>query len=253
MLTPLLVIQIFSLFVTPVAVGVWFNRRLGLGWSLLFGGTLAFVAAWVIANFVALPGELGLALLSIAQIGALYLVYRFQLRVSSEREALMVGVGLAGIELLLFGILATLSLAQMLPLRDATDETIIELAARIDDVSEEEVSLTRVYELQEDIDDYWSTSWYVPLLQLTQSLAILPIQMALAVIVIGALADNSLRPLLYASVLHFLSRLLPIYGGIFGGVVVWFGLSLICGGIALAFLKKLQIDVQGQTADLVAS
>lgn len=248
MLTALLGIQLVLLFVTPVAVGFWLKRRLGLPWSLFFGGALAFVISWVITNFIPLLGELGLLLSSITQMGALYLIYRLQLKADTEREALMVGAGLAGPELLLISILAILSLMQMLPLRDATDETIIELAARIDDISEEDVEPARINELREDIDDFWNTPWYVPLLQLVQSLALLPVQIALAVIVIGALIHDNLRPLLNAIILHFLSRLLPAYGGLIGGLFIWFGLSLLCTGVALWFLKRLWSEIEGQTA-----
>jgi uncharacterized membrane protein YhfC len=242
-------IQFLLLIAAPIILGFWFNRRLGLPWGLFFGGALAFIVSWVITNFLPLPGQLHLLISSITQMGALYVVYRFQLKtVQTEREALMVGLGQGGIELILVGVFVALTFVQMLPLRNATEETLISLAARLDDVSEEEVQAARIDELREFIDDYWNAPWYGPLLQSFQPLATLVIQTALAVIVLGALIHNNLRPLVGAMALHFLSRILPILGGVLGGIIVWSVLFLLCGGIALWFLRRLWPVIQEQTA-----
>ncbi len=241
-------IQFLLMLGAPVAVGFWLKRRLGLPWSLFLGGALAFVLAWVVTNFLPLPGELGLLLTSITQMGALYLIYRFQLKtVHTEREAFMVGAGQAGVELILLAIIfVALPLMQMSPLRDATDEEIISLAARTDGVTEEEVEPERIDELREIIDDYWNTPWYGPLVQSVQSLSFLPIQIALAVIVLGAWMQNHWRSLIGAMALHFLSRIVPIYGGLFGGPIVWLALSLLFCGIACWFLGRLWPVIKDQ-------
>jgi uncharacterized membrane protein YhfC len=248
-LTTMLITQLVVLFVAPIALGFWLNRRLGLSWMLFLGGALAFVISWIITSFLPLPAELGLLIAAVAQMGSLYLIYRFMLNtVNTEREALMVGAGQGGIELIiLVAFLMLPTFTQMQSLRDASDATLIDLIARTDDVSEEEVQPSRIDELRENIDDYWSTPWYAPPVQTVTSLTILPIQMTLAIIVLSALIQDNLRHLVGAMALYFLARTLPIFASLLGGVVAWLLLSLIFAGIAIWFLKRLWPVIQEQT------
>jgi uncharacterized membrane protein YhfC len=300
--------QFLILLGAPVALGFWLNRRLGLSWFLFFGGALAYVSAWVIASFLSMPGVVGAAFLSIIQMGALYLIYRFQLRtVRTEREALMTGLGQGGLEMMLLGIFAALSILQMSQLRNATDETLNSLAATAYDVAEEEIAPEKAGELRASIEDFWSAAWYGPIIHPTQlfiqvlplrnltveeltslsakiedvpeedidpenirtlrayiedfwntpwygalvqplqSLSFLPIQTALAVIVLGALTHGRWLALIGAMALHFLSQVLPRYGLLFGGPIVWLGISILFGGLALWFLRRLWPAIQAQT------
>lgn len=251
MLKAALVIQFIILLAVPVAVGFWLRRQWRLSWILFFGGALAFVSAWIITSFFPLGGVFSLLLSSIIEMGALYVIYRYQLKtVKTEREAIMVGAGLAGMELIIVGIFTALSFTQMLSLRDAPDQDLIEIAARTDGVSEAEVEPARVDELRESIDDYWTQSWFVPLLQTSQPLTFLPIQAVLAVVVLGALLQNDFRPVVGAMALHFLSRVLPIFGGWAAGLLIWLSLSLVFGGFAIWYLKRLWPAIQQETADV---
>jgi len=287
-------------------VGFWLNRRLGLTWFLFMAGALAFVVSWMITVFV--PSQLNLLISSVAQMGALYLIYRFWLNtVSTEREALMVGAGQGGLELILLGVFAAMSLLQVSQLRNATDDTLASLVAEVDDIAEEAVQPARIAEMRESIDDFWNSPWYGPVIQPVQtfvrvlplryatddrlidllveindlpeeeveperiadlrqfidsfwnspwyapavhpiqSLAALPIQIALSVIVLGALTHKRWQPLIGAMAVHLLSRLLPLYGQLFGGVIAWLGVTILFGGIAIWFLKRLWPAVQQQT------
>ncbi len=250
MLTAMLYLQITLMIVAPILVGFWLKRRLRLSWMLFLGGALAFVAAWVVTNFVPLPGIASVLLASVAQMGILYLVYRYQLKaVETEREALMVGTGQGGAELIVLGIIfVALPLTQMMSLHDATDAELVSLAARTDDVAEEDVEPSRVDEIRELIDDFWSTQWYVPLVQVAQSVALIPIQMALAIIVLGSWMHQRWQPLAGAVALHFLSRILPLFGGAYGGLFVWLVLTLLFSGFAVWFLVKLWPTIRNQTS-----
>jgi uncharacterized membrane protein YhfC len=249
MLTVAFVIQFILLIGAPILVGFWLKHRLNLSWFLFFGGALAFVAGWIITNFIPLPGEIGLLVTSIVQIGALYLVYRLQLKdVETTKEALMVGLGQGGVELILIGLFSIITFIQMVPLREATDEQIISIAAASDNIPEEEVEPSRIDELRELIDEYWSAPAYAPLLQVVQPLSILPIQMALSIVVLGALVNETLRPLLGAMALHFLSRILPIYANFFGGLFAWALLSLGLAALAVWFLIRLWPVVEAQSS-----
>jgi uncharacterized membrane protein YhfC len=211
------------------------------------GGALAFVVSWVIVSLIPVGGALNLVVASIVQMGALYLIYRFQLKtVRTEREAIMVGVGLGGVELILLGVIALFTLVQMLPLDGASDEILIDLAARIERIEADEVTPSQIDDLRELSDEYWSRPWYEPLVQLVQPLTVLVIQAALSVIVLGAVKQNDLRPLFGAMALHYLSRVLPAYGAAMGGVGVWLVLSLAFGVLAAWFLARLWPTIQDQ-------
>jgi len=248
-LETMLIAELVLLFVAPIALGFWLNRRLGLAWMLFLGGALAFVISWIVTAFLPLPAELGLLITSVAQMGTLYLIYRYMLNaVSTEREALMVGVGQGGIELIiLVAFLLLPTFTQMQNLRDANDETLIDLIARNDDIPAEEVEPSRIDELRENIDDYWSTPWYVPPVQTLATLSTLPIQMALAIVVLSAVTQNNLRPLGGAMALYFLAKSLPVFASLVGGTVAWLLLSLIFAGIAIWFLRRLWPVIQEQT------
>ncbi len=249
MLTFFLVVQILLTVLGPIGVAVWMNRGLKLPWGLFFGGALAYVAAWVVSNFIPLPGETGVLFAAVAQMGMLYLIYRFQLQdARTEREALMVGAGQGGTELVLIGLLfLSLPLLQMSGLRDATDARLTSLIAQTDGVSEDQVAPERLEEVRDLIADYWGRPWYVPLVQAVQSLALIPIQIALAVIVLSACVHGRWRLLVGAMALHFLSRLLPMYAGWYGGIFFWLALTLLFSGVALWFLTRLWPTVRAQT------
>lgn len=250
MLTFALITQFIVLFAVPVGIGLWFNRRWGLSWRLFFGGALAFVAAWVVTSFLQLGGVLGLMASSTTEIGALYLVYRYQLKtVKTEKEALMVGAGLGGIELILMSVLAVLALLQMTPLRDATDDAIIELAAQLKNIPTEEVELGDIDEVRDLVDSYWNRPAYEPLLMVIQPLSFLPIQMVLAIITLGALIHQNLRPLLGAMSIHFLTRVIPAYGAYYGGIILGITLALLFGAAAVWFLYRLWPTISQQNAN----
>ena len=65
--------QFLLLLIVPVGVGFWFAQRLKLPWRLFFGGALAFIASWIITNFIPLPWQLSYLASAILQTIALYL------------------------------------------------------------------------------------------------------------------------------------------------------------------------------------
>jgi uncharacterized membrane protein YhfC len=246
-LTFSLIIQIAVLIATPVVVGFWLNRRWKVFWILFLAGALAFVVSWVVASFFPLGNVISLALSSVTQMGVLYLIYRFQLKtVRTEREAIMVGIGLGGIELILLGVVAFFTLLQMSPLRNTTDETLIRLAARIEGISDDEVEPSQIDDLRDLSDRYWNRPWYEPLIQLLQPFTLLPIQASLAAIVLGAVTRNDSRPLFGAMALYYLSRVIPAYAAFAAGIAAWLALSLLFGGMAIWFLNRLRPVIEHQ-------
>jgi uncharacterized membrane protein YhfC len=247
-LTAALIAQIILLLAGPIGVTLWLRQKLKVSWMLFLGGALAFSASWIITAFLPLPAELGLLVSSIVQMSALYLVYRFMLStVQTEREGLMVGLGHGGIELLVLVVFVVIpTFAQMSQLRTADDQTLTRLAAQSQGVAEEEIQPSDIDELRESIDDYWSRAWYEPVIQTIPPLTGLPIQMALAVIVLSAITGGTFQPLIGAIALHFLSKSLPLFAGLAGGVLAWIALSLVFAGVAIWYLRRLWPTVQAQ-------
>jgi uncharacterized membrane protein YhfC len=247
-LSNVLIIQMVLLVAVPVALGLWFRRSLQVTWMLFLGGGLAYAVAWILTNFLPLPSELGLLVSSAMQIGALYLVYRRMLdTVNTEREALMVGVGQAGIELIILVVFLLLpTFVQMRNLRSANDATLITTAARSQGIAEDQVQPSDIDNLRDTIDEYWSTPWYIPLVQMVPLFVALPVQAALAVIVMYSIVRGSLQLLAGAIALHYLAKSLPIYASVVAGAAAWVALSVVIGAVAIWFLKRLWPTVQNQ-------
>ena len=196
MLTSSAIFQCILFLPAPIAIGFLVKQRLGLSWILFFGGALAFVSSYIVTSLLLLPGVFGLLLSSITQMGFLYLIYRFQLKaVDTAREAIMVGIGLGGIEVMLIGIFVALSILQVSQLRNATDEDLIKLAAAAKDVSEEKIEPSRIAELRESIEGFWHTPWYGPRIQPIQSFIwALPLRNTTDDVLIGWIADANDLP-----------------------------------------------------------
>jgi hypothetical protein len=135
---------------------------------------------------------------------------------------------------------------QALPLRNTDDEKLRQVIAEANDLAEDEVQPERITDLRHLIDSFWNTPEYAPLIQPFQALFTLPIQIALAVIVLGAVIHNRWRTLVTAMALHLLSRVLPLYGQLLGGVLAWLGLSILFGIVAIWFLNGRWSTIQAQ-------
>lgn len=308
MFTSSAIVQCILLLPIPIVLGFLVKQRLGLSWILFFGGALAFVSSYIFTSLIMLPGVLGLLFSSITQMGFLYLIYRFQLKtVDTAREALMVGLGLGGIEVILVVVFIALSVLQANQLLNATDEALIDLVATTEDISEEEVAPVKIDRLRESIDGFWHTPWYGPRIQPIQSviwalplrtasddilldwiaetsdlpeediqpervseirdyiesfwttpeyapiiqpilsLIYIPIPVALAIIVSGAVIQNRWWPLMGATALHFLSQILPLLARLVGGVFLELSISLVFCGVATWFLRNLVPTIREQT------
>jgi hypothetical protein len=136
---------------------------------------------------------------------------------------------------------------QMSRLREASDETLTELAAQSQGISEDEIQPSDIDELRDSIDEYWSAPWYEPVVQAAASLSSLPVQMALSVIVLGALTRGTLFPLVGAMALHFLAETIPIFAGLAAGIWVWLAVSLLTAGIAVWFIHRVWPTAVAQT------
>jgi hypothetical protein len=134
-----------------------------------------------------------------------------------------------------------------LPLRSASDAVLLDWIADTSDLPEEDIQLERVTEIRDYIEGFWATPQYAPIIQPILSLMYLPIPIALAIIVLGAVVQHRWWPLMGATALHFLSQILPLLSRLFGGVFLELSISLIFCGVATWFLHRLVPTIREQT------
>ncbi len=188
----------FLMIGMPLILGVYLARKLDLPWRLFGIGAVTFIVsqvfhipfnAWVLNPLL---GKLGL---SITQVGiqliivailyglsagifeevARYIVYRFWLKRRSDRtwrSALMFGAGHGGIEAIIFGVLAGISLIRLLALRDADLSAIFP-------ANQLEIA-------KEQIEFYWSLPWYGALLGAIERLSAICFHLSATVLVLQA-------------------------------------------------------------------
>ncbi|HHH40713.1 MAG TPA: YhfC family intramembrane metalloprotease [Chloroflexi bacterium] len=189
MLTFTLVLEIVVLLALPVAVGFWMRRRLGTAWGLFFSGALAYVAAQMVSAVLGSPllgglpagpagGLIAALIAALAQEMARYGLYRFFLRdVRAGREALMVGAGHGGAEMVIIGLLLLLTLFQFLSFRNA-DLTMLDLSPEEQD------------QIRQIVADFWTTPWFVPLLRLLHQLLIAPFHLVASLFVMWSVTQR---------------------------------------------------------------
>ena len=161
----------------PLTLGVYLTRKFSVPWRLFGIGAVTFVASQIFHipfNIFVLNPVLEKQGLSITQVVgvqlliiailygvsagffeevARYIVYRFWLKKENERtwrSALIFGAGHGGIEAVITGVLAVVTLIRLLALRDMDLTTLVP-------AEQLEVAKTQV-------ELYWSLPWYGALL-----------------------------------------------------------------------------------------
>lgn len=179
-------------------LGLWLAliRRFRLGLGLVGAGALTFVGsqvfhlafnAWGLSRLIqalGLPGEAtGMGMVWVALLlglsagifeeSARYLVYCYWLRdVRSWRQAVLFGAGHGGIEAILLGALAFLTLFQASSLRNMDLATLL---------PPEQVDLAR-----QQLEAYWAASWPEALLPAVERGLAMALHISLAVMVLRA-------------------------------------------------------------------
>jgi uncharacterized membrane protein YhfC len=121
--------------------------------------------------------------------GARYLVLRFWIKEArSWRNAVLFGAGHGGAEAIIFGVLALVSSISMLVMR-GMDLSALVPAAQMDLA-------------QQQIAAYWSAPWYDSLLGALERLLTLPVQVAMAVLVMQSFTRKNIRWLFLAILYH---------------------------------------------------
>jgi uncharacterized membrane protein YhfC len=195
----------------PIALGFFLTRKFGLGWGLVGVGALTFVASQVVhipllfgINFVVhqfLPGipkdwalpfnavVLGL-MAGLCEEVARYVVYRRFIRTARTwQHALVFGMGHGGIEAIIFGGLAALTVAQMVILHN-TDPNAWGVPA-------EQLALA-----QQQVADFWALPWYLVLLGAVERVFAICFHLSASVLVLQAFTRKNNLWLVAAIVWH---------------------------------------------------
>lgn len=143
----LLALNSLLMIVLPVLLGIWLARRYKVGWSLFFLGAAGFVLSQVahipFNRFLLEPfvegilseGETLGRILIVALLFGLsagvfeevtrYLFYNFRKDMRSWRQGMMFGAGWGGIEAIILGVLAAITLANVYIYQSGLIETLV--------------------------------------------------------------------------------------------------------------------------------
>ncbi len=236
-------------------LGLWLAlvRRFRLGLGLVGAGALTFVGSqvfhlafnawglWWLIQALGLSGEasgpgmvwvallLGLSA-GIFEESARYLVYRYWLRdVRSWQQAVLFGAGHGGIEAILLGGLALLTLFQASSLRNVDLTTL---------VPPEQVDLAR-----QQLEAYWAASWAEALLPAVERGLAMALHISLAVMVLRARLGRRLGWLVLAVLWHAVANAAGLLA------LQWWGPYAAEGAIAVFVLGALGVAWRARGPD----
>jgi uncharacterized membrane protein YhfC len=218
LLTATLLVQLPLMIVFPLLLGWWIRRRYGAGWSIFWAGALAFVVSQIIhlplnwalgllggGRGVALWPLPAMALVAGLSAGICEEVTRWvSLRFVVRRArgwpgALQFGAGWGGMESIIFGALAGLSMLAMIALL-AFNLQALGLPASVTD------------QVKAAATAYWQTPWYLPVLGGLERLVAILIQIALTMLVMRAVMRRQIGSLIAAIAAHAAVDFLAVWG-----------------------------------------
>lgn len=241
-------VSVLIMLVVPILLVMYLTRRFNLSWKLALAGALTFIASQVLhipvvygltALFqngtLSIPDAwttifnavvLGL-LAGIFEETARWILFKFSLRnARSWAEGVLVGAGHGGVEAFLLGLLAILTLINMVVMRNA------DLAAL--GIPAEQIELTR-----QQVDAFWATPFYIGFLGGLERIFAICLHLALSVMVLYSVVHKKpiwfwLALLWHAFIDAVAVYLLPIVGalaieaiiGILAAVSLWIVFTL---------------------------
>jgi uncharacterized membrane protein YhfC len=244
-LIPAFVVQLAIMLGVPVALGFALRRRWGLPWMLYLAGAVTFIGSQV----VHLPLNAGLTALfrlesvpvpppawrlpfsalvlgltaGLCEEGARYLVLRTWLKdARTWRQAVVFGAGHGGIESVITGLLAALTLFNMIVMR-GMDISKLGLPPEQADLAAEQIAA------------YWGMPAYMPLLGALERVLALLFHLSAATLVMQACISERLWPLWAAMAWHTALNAIAVYAnGTWGALAAEGALVLLSlGSVAL--------------------
>lgn len=228
-----------------LGAGVIVSKQRDVKWNLYGIGALTFIASqilhipfniWffnpILQEFTSTtPKGLTLYIVAIAlglsagffEETARYLVYRFGIKHAREwKDALMFGAGHGGIEAILLGLLAFLSVLQLISLTGQDLSHII---------PEDQLPMA-----QAQINAFWETPWYGVLLGAVERAIALCFHIAASVLVLQAFQKRNIAWLLAAIGFHALLDAIAVFGSLTWGAYSTEGALAIFALVSLGII-----------------
>jgi uncharacterized membrane protein YhfC len=237
----------------PLVLGVYLTRKLSVSWRLFGIGAVTFVASQVFHipfNFlilnplteklgISITQAIGAQLLFVALLyglsagvfeeGARYIVYRFWLKQEKERtwrNALMFGAGHGGIEAIITGVLAVVTLIRLLALRDVDLATLVPI---------EQLGVAKA-----QVELYWSLPWYGAMLGALERAFAICFHLSATVLVLQAFRRKNILWLGTAIVWHTIFNAFAVFAAKTWGAYAAEALIGILGLLSLAIVFVLR-------------
>jgi uncharacterized membrane protein YhfC len=240
----LIVLEALFMIGLPIVAIALLRRRWHLPWSLALAGAATFLASQVahipannLLNLAfGLQGRtlivqavvLGLSAGVFEEV-ARYLSYRYwQKQARSWREATLFGLGHGGVESILVGLLAALTLVNMIAIINAEDPAALGLP---------EGAMAQVRE-------FWAMPWYLPVLASFERVVAIVLHVGLSTLVVLSFHRRSLWSLAAAIFYHALADAVAIYTAQTWGAVAAEGALAVLGVLSLGLLWLTHRDLQ---------
>ncbi len=239
-------LQFILMLGLPIGLWIFVKKRWPVTWGLIGAGALTFILSQVVhlpLNWTMglLGGGRGVALwprpwvaiiaglsAGVCEEVARYLVLRYwRTEARSWKEGVTFGLGHGGLEAIIFGALVVVGFINALAMRTLDPEML-------------NLSNTDLAQLQSQLDAYWATPWYIPLMGGLERVFAITIQTAFAVLVMQTFTRHNMLWLPLAILAHAIVDCAAVWLGELGasifvleGVMLFFAL---CGlGIILVF------------------
>jgi uncharacterized membrane protein YhfC len=237
------------IFVMAIGLGYFLIRMFQSSWRLFFVGGATYLGAQIVTIILmgSIQGLLqGSAPTLVIQIlltlllvivlmgieeGARYSMYRWWAKdIRSWAGGLVLGAGHGGVEVILLGLMALITIIQLIPLRNVDLTTIF--------------TPDKLEQATEYVNAFWSKSWYNVLAEAIRSALTLPVQLACSLLVLQIFLRQQNYWLFYAIGWHALASI-P-YSFIDSEKYVYLPLVFL-GVVALGSVKIIfQLRPQGE-------
>jgi uncharacterized membrane protein YhfC len=192
MLTLAYAISFLGMIVLPIGLWIYFTRKFALSWKLLLAGGLTFIASQilhiplvlalrpVLGNVSLLINAILLGLLAgVFEETARYILFKFILKRSrSWKEGILVGLGHGGTEAMILGVMAVLTLVNMMLYRTVDLSTVPSIPADQLEAAKQQVAA------------YWSVPMYMPFVGLLERTFAICLHVSLSAMVLYSIAAN---------------------------------------------------------------
>lgn len=249
MLTAALVLNVLGMIALPIILVVFLTRKFSLPWKLALAGALTFIASQILHipvvygltalfqngvlsipdTWTAIFNAIVLGLLAgIFEETARWILFKFSIKnAKTWKEGVLVGAGHGGVEALILGILASLTVINMIVLRNA-DLASLGVPAELVEATKQQVAA------------FWSTPVYMALLGFFERIFAICLHLSLSVMVLYSVVYK--RPIWFwiALLWHALVDAVAVYFLPIVGALALEGIIAVMAVISLGILFTMR-------------